>query len=144
MGVMVAIDSTHLTYTETRSGLKNVLTRAEQGVPVGVRHRDHTVAFVEVKSLLDLLRNSSQVPRPMAVPEADGWSVFLPGVPVAADAASYDDAVAEFIDALREYAEDWSDRLRVAPGHTGNWALTQLVDYSDDAALRDWVSGTTA
>lgn len=38
------------------------------------------------------------------IPEAGGWSVFIPGLPVAATGTSFDDAIDEMIDALREYA----------------------------------------
>ncbi|BCB87816.1 hypothetical protein [Phytohabitans suffuscus] len=34
--------------------------------------------------------------------------------------------------ALREYAEDWQERLLDAPNHAGNWGLVQLVSLSDD------------
>ena len=36
------------------------------------------------------------------VPEADGWSVFIPGLPVSADGATIDEAVTEMVDALRD------------------------------------------
>jgi hypothetical protein len=68
--------------------------------------------------------------------------VFLPGVPVAADASTFDDAIEEMILALREYAEDWQERLLDAPNHRNNWALVQVVELSDDTQLRDWLVGS--
>ena len=41
--------------------------------------------------------------------------------------------------ALREYAEDWVDRLFVAPNHAGHWGLVQLVALSDDEQLATWL-----
>lgn len=73
--------------------------------------------------------------------EAAGFSVFLPGVPIAADSATFDEAITDTIDALREYAEDWQGRLREAPNHRDNWALVQLVSLSDDAQLRSLLTG---
>lgn len=41
------------------------------------------------------------------VAEAGAFSVFVPGIPVAAGGETFDEAVTETVDALREYAEDW-------------------------------------
>jgi predicted RNase H-like HicB family nuclease len=75
------------------------------------------------------------------VPEAGGWSVFFPGLPIAADGATFDEAVAETVDALRDYADDWQERLLDSPNHRDNWGLVQLVSLSDDEQLRDWIVG---
>lgn len=45
------------------------------------------------------------------------------------------------VDALREYAEDWQDRLLDAPDHGENWGLVQLISLSDDDQLREWLVG---
>lgn len=73
------------------------------------------------------------------VAEAGGWSVFIPGLPVAADGASLDEAVREMVDALREYADDWQDRLHRAPGHREHRELVQLITTSDDQHLAAWL-----
>jgi len=75
------------------------------------------------------------------VAEADGWSIFFPGLPVAADGSTFDEAVSEMVDALREYVEDWQERLRLAPDHQGNWGLVQLIVLSDDDQLTEWLEG---
>jgi predicted RNase H-like HicB family nuclease len=75
------------------------------------------------------------------VAEAGGWSVFIPGLPVAADGATFDEAITEMIDALREYAEDWQEHLLDAPNHRNNWMLVQLVSLSSDDQLRSWLVG---
>lgn len=43
------------------------------------------------------------------------------------------------VDALRDYAEEWADRLRLAPNHADNWGLVQIVALSSDEQLRDWL-----
>jgi predicted RNase H-like HicB family nuclease len=79
--------------------------------------------------------------RAQVVPEAGGWSVFIPGLPVAADGATFDEAITEMVDALREYADDWQERLLNAANHRDNWGLVQLISFSDDEQLRDWLVG---
>ncbi|WP_232237683.1 hypothetical protein [Actinoalloteichus fjordicus] len=67
--------------------------------------------------------------------------MFIPGLPVSADGASFDEAIAEMVDALREYAQDWQERLLAAPNHRDNWGLVQLISLSDDEQLRCWLVG---
>ncbi len=77
-----------------------------------------------------------------AVAEAGGWSVFLPGTPVAADGADLAEAVDEFVSALREHAEDWQGRLRFAPNHQQHWPLVHLVSLASDADVAEWARGS--
>ena len=74
------------------------------------------------------------------VAEGEGWSAFIPGIPVAGSGPTYDAAVADMTDALREYADDWP-RLQHAPNHRDSWGLVQLVVLSDDDQLRRWITG---
>lgn len=62
-------------------------------------------------------------------------------MPVAADAVTFDQAMEEMIEALREYADDWQERLLDAPNHRNGWALIQVVELSGDAQLREWLVG---
>jgi predicted RNase H-like HicB family nuclease len=130
-------------YTEARSHLKDLLDAAEQGRVATVRRDAGRTAVVDVERLRRTLANLSPS-LAQVVAEAGGWSVFIPGLPVAADGATFDEALAEMIDALREYAEDWEDRLRDAPNHGKNWALIQLIGLSTDDQLRDWLVGSGA
>lgn len=132
---------TFLSYTDTRQQLRSALNTAEHGVPIGISRRDSSVALIDVKLLQELLTNCELVGRPEAVAEEGGWSVLLPGTPIAAEGDDLDEAIEEFIVALREYAEDWIGRLRNAPNHAGNWPLVQLVRLSADETLFDWVCG---
>ncbi|MCT2584031.1 prevent-host-death protein [Actinophytocola gossypii] len=127
-------------YTEARAHLKDLLDAAEKGLVATVRRDSATTAVVDVERLRHFL--ASIVPsRAQVVPEAGGWSVFVPGLPVAADGASFDEAVTKMVVALREYAEDWQQRLLDAPNHRDNWGLVQLISFSDDEQLRDWLVG---
>jgi predicted RNase H-like HicB family nuclease len=127
-------------YTEARTHLKDLLDAAERGQVATVRRDLATTAVVDVERLRHFL--SSFVPsRAQVVPEDGGWSVFIPGLTVAADGASFDEAITEMIDALREYADDWQQRLLDAPNHRDNWGLVQLISFSDDDQLRGWLVG---
>ena len=77
--------------------------------------------------------------RAEVVAEGDGWSILLPGLPLAADGESFEEALDEMVAALREYAEDWADHLRHASNHEQNWSLVQIIDLSSDEQLRDWL-----
>jgi hypothetical protein len=129
-------------YPEARAHLKNLLDAAERGRVATVR-RDagQAAAVVDVERLRRFLASVSPS-RAEVVAEAGGWSIFIPGLPIAADGATFDEAVGEMIVALREYAEDWQDRLLDAPNHRENWGLVQLISLSDDKQLRDWLTGS--
>jgi predicted RNase H-like HicB family nuclease len=127
-------------YTDARAHLKDLLDAAEKGQIATVRRDSATTAVVDVERLRHFL--ASIVPsHAEVVPEAGGWSVFIPGLPVAADGASFEEAINEMIDALREYALDWQERLLDAPNHRDNWGLVQLISFSDDGQLHDWLVG---
>jgi predicted RNase H-like HicB family nuclease len=128
-------------YTDARAHLKDLLDAAEKGRVATVRRDSATTAVVDVERLRYFL--ASLIPsRAEVVPEAGGWSVFIAGLPVAADGATFDEAVIEMVDALREYADDWQDHLLDSPNHRDNWGLVQLISLSDDEQLHDWIVGT--
>lgn len=127
-------------YTEARNNLKDVLDHAENGQVVTVRRDSATAAVLDAERLRRFLA-SVVPPCVQVVAEAEGWSAFIPGLPVAAAAASFDAAVADVADALREYAEDWP-RLQNAPNHRDNWGLVQLVALSNDEQLSNWITGS--
>lgn len=129
-------------YTDARNNLKNLLDAAESGGVATVRRESATTAVLDAARLRHFL--ASAVPsRAQVVPEAGGWSAFIPGLPVAADGATFDEAITEMIDALREYARDWQHHLLNAPNHRENWGLVQLISLSDDEQLREWLTGPT-
>lgn len=80
--------------------------------------------------------------RAQVVPDDRGWSIFIPGLPLAADGASLDAVLDEMILALREYAEDWRDGLREAPNHERAKDVVGMVGRAGDAELREWLVGS--
>jgi predicted RNase H-like HicB family nuclease len=128
-------------YSEARAHLKDLLDAAERGRVATVRRESASAAVLDVARLRHFL--AAVIPsRAQVVAEEGGWSVFIPGLPVAADGPSFDEAIEEMAAALREYAEDWQDRLLDAPNHRDNWGLVQLISLSDDDQLRDWLAGS--
>jgi predicted RNase H-like HicB family nuclease len=127
-------------YTDARNNLKHLLDAAEHGQLATVRRDAALTAVLDAGRLRNFL--ASVVPSgTQVVKEGSGWSVFLPGLPVAADGANFEEAISEMIQALREYAEDWQDHLLNAPNHRDNWGLVQLISLSDDGQLRGWLVG---
>jgi len=127
-------------YTDARAHLKDLLDAAERGRVATVRRDAGRTAVVDVERLRAVLA-ALITPRTQVVAEAGGWSVFIPGLPVAADGATFEEAVIEMVEALREYAEDWQERLLDAPNHRDNWGLVQLISLSTDPQLQDWLVG---
>jgi hypothetical protein len=128
------------TLSAARAGFKDLLDAAEEGRPATVR-REHKVAAVIDAARLRCMLATLRPADAQVVAEAGGWSIFLPGLPLAADASSFDEALAEMVLVLREYAEDWEDHLLHAPNHADNWGLVQLIALSDDDQLKAWLVG---
>ncbi len=127
-------------FTAARVHFRDLIDAAKQGRVATMRRDDSRTAFVDVERLRHYL--ASVAPSgAQVVAEGGGWSVFIPGLPVAADGATFDEAITEMIDALREYADDWQDELQHAPNHRDNWGLVQLIGLSDDAQLTEWLVG---
>lgn len=127
-------------YTEARTHLKDLLDAAARGRAATIRRESTTAAVVDADRLRRFLAALSPV-RAQVVAEAGGWSVFVPGLPIAADGATFEEAISEVIEALREYAADWQERLAEASNHRDSWGLVQLIVLSDDDQLRDWLVG---
>ena len=128
-------------YTDARAHLKDLLDAAEKGCVATVRRDSARAAVVDVERLRHFL--ALLVPlRAQVVSEAQRWSVFIPGLPVAVDGPTFDEAIIEMVEALREYADDWQERLLDSPNHRENWGLVQLISLSDDEQLRAWLVGS--
>lgn len=123
---------------EAREHFKDILDAADEGRPATVTRDARRVAAVDADRLVHFLV-SIRPSGAQAVAENDGWSLFIPGLPVAADGATLDEAVAEMIEALRDYADAWVERLRLAPNHADHWGLIQIVALASDEQLRDWL-----
>ncbi len=130
----------YATLTEGRNHFKDLLDAAESGRPASVCREGFRGVVLDGERLRHFLSMFLPVSAEM-VAEADGWSIFLRGLPLAADGATPTDAVDEMVDALREYAEDWTERLLHAPNHKDNWGLVQFIALSSDDQLRGWLIG---
>lgn len=125
---------------DARAHLKGALDYASDGTPVTVRRNHQRFALVDADRLREAL--SASYARAQVVAEGDGWSLFFPGLPIAAEGDTIDEAFDDAIVVLREYAQDWVDHLYTAPNHVGNWGLVQLVELSSDDNLRAWLQGS--
>jgi hypothetical protein len=125
-------------YTAARAQFRDLLDVAHTGrVTTVARDRD---VFTVVDA--ELLRGELATLRParaVVAAEGGGWSAFLPGVPVSGEGDDLDGALEDLIEALREYAVDWNERLLDAPNHRGHWALVALTELSDDEQLKRWL-----
>ena len=115
--------STSAHYPTLRSGrehIKDLLDAAAEGRPASVTRDQTKVAAVDANRLAACLRLVRPA-RAEIVSEGGGWSIFIPGLPIAADGATLREALDEAVLALRDYATAWSERLRLAPNHAENW-----------------------
>lgn len=127
-------------FTAARANLRSVFDAAREGlVTTVVRGKE---CFVVVNAY-DLRGDLSRLRPANAVVSAEGggWSAVLPGLPVAGEGDTFDAAIDDLIEALREYAEDWNTRLYRAPNHRGHRAVVELVELSNDEQLREWILG---
>lgn len=127
-------------YTEARGRFKDLLDAAQRGRVATVRRDSVTAAVVDGERLRSLLASSCRF-RATVLAEDEGWSAYISGLPIAADGATLDEAIDDLIDALRDYADDWQERLVDAPNHRDNWGLVQLICLSTDEQLRQWLVG---
>lgn len=127
-------------YTHARRDLRSVLDAADLGVVTTVERDAETYVVVVAKdqraNLAALRPANAQV-----VAEGGGWALVLPGLPLHGDGRTFDDAVDDAVDALREYADDWNERLRTAPNHRQHRVVVELVELSTDDELRRWLLG---
>ncbi len=131
-------------FTQARDSLKAILDSSERGGLSTIRRPDRAPAAVVNGESLRRYLEVTVVVNVQVVHEDGVWAVFLPGQPLAAEATELGEALADFVDALRDYAEDWEDHLHAAPNHRENWALVQLIDLSTDEQLTAWLTGSAA
>lgn len=131
-------------FTQARESLKAILDSSERGGLSMISRPDRAPAAVVNGESLRHHLASTVVPNVQVVNEDGAWAVFMPGQPLASEASVLEEALEDFVDALRDYAEDWEDHLHAAPNHRENWALVQLVDLSTDEQLTSWLTGSVA
>lgn len=132
------MDRHYATFTDARARLRDLLDSAHSGRVTTMARDRERFAVVDATILREQL--SKVRPSNAAVAaEGGGWSAYLPGVPVHGEGENLDAALDDLIEALREYADDWNNRLKDAANHRENWALVTLVELSDDDQLRQWI-----
>lgn len=127
-------------YSEARKKLRFVLDAAHEGL-VTIVTRDNERFVVQSADARGAELRRLLPSRAVVAHEGGGWAAFIPGVPVHGDADSFGDAIEDLVATLREYAEDWNDRLHAVPNHVQHRSLVELVELSDDEQLRDWLLG---
>lgn len=112
------------------------------GQPAMFVRDSRTTAVVDGERFRSLL--ARLIPAGVEVVHEEGvWAVFIPGLPIAAEGATFNEAVDVTVDELVDYADAWVERLGSAPNHKDNWGLVQLIALSNKVQLRDWVIGDT-
>jgi hypothetical protein len=130
-----------LSFTEARTSFKAILDSSDRGRATTIKRGESSATIVNSEMLLNFL--TSKTPANVEVVfEDDAWAMFMPGQPFATEGSTLEEATAEFIVGLREYADDWQDHLQAASNHRDNWALVQIIELSTDAQLTNWLSGT--
>jgi antitoxin (DNA-binding transcriptional repressor) of toxin-antitoxin stability system len=126
------------TFSSVRAHLKEVLDATGRGRTVTVARDGVVTAALSAERLREYFFRTVS-PRVRVFAEGDAVVALMDDRPFAAEGTTIDDALTELIESLREYAEDWGDRLSDAPNHRDSWALVQLVVLSTDDQLRDWL-----
>lgn len=126
------------TFTETRKNLRSVLDSAHAGRVTTVQRDAELFAVVDAGRLLSTLMRLRPADATV-VAEGGGWSAVLPGLPFHGDGPTFEEAVDDLLEALREYAADWNARLLNVPNHIEHWAVVELTQLASDDQLRAWL-----
>lgn len=126
------------TTTQARDNFRAILDGALAGQVITVARETERYAVVDSARLLGKLMQVRPA-KAVVVAEGGGWVALLPELGIHGEGADFDEAIADLICALREYAEDWNDRLLEAPNHRDNWDVVQITELSTDEQLRSWL-----
>ena len=124
--------------TAARTNFKSVLDAAESGQVVTVQRDNRVSAVVAADRLREYFLKTVSA-RTTVLLEEGTWAVSMEGRPFVSEAATLEDAISDLVLSLREYAEDWHDRLQFAPNHANNWGLVTLIDLSVDEQILEWL-----
>jgi hypothetical protein len=126
------------TTTQARDNLRAILDGAQAGQVITVARESERYAVIDTTRLLAKLMQIRRA-NAVVVPEGGGWAALLPQSGIHGEGENFDEAIADLICALREYAEDWNDRLLQAPNHRDNWDLVEIIELATDEQLRSWL-----
>lgn len=136
-----------LSFSTTRTRLKDALNLVESGRLIEVRRSNHSSASLIGSHILkDLLMRANEHRVPEVTFSRDDEvgtiaTLFLRGTPVAVEASSMAEAVDRFVADLREYVADWAESpaLQHAVNHRDNQLLILMVQSMTDQELAQWV-----
>lgn len=135
---MITLAVDYESVSAARENFAAIFDAAIRGRAVTIRRGEQTVAITSADRLRAHLFQA--LAARAEVDFEDGrWIVVLADWPFVSEGNTVDEAIADLIVSLREYAQDWDERLRIAPNHEQNWALVQLVNLSTDEELLEWV-----
>lgn len=128
--------------TDARDRFKDMYDSAEAHLPAVVqRDNDAPVAVVRRDDLARALRALCPLD-PVVQVQPDGTvSMWLPDLPVHAQADSWEAAEVALVAALRDYAELWAEDLRRYPNHEDAWGVANLSLLLTDDELRTHLFG---
>src|ERR1700753_2028617 len=95
------------TTTQAREQFRAILDGAQVGQVITIARESERYAVVDAARLLTKLMQVRSA-RAVVVAEGGGWAALLPEFGVHGEGDSFDEAIADLICALREYAEDWN------------------------------------
>ena len=125
-------------FTDARLHLKDMLDATEQGRTVTVLRDAHLSAVMPADKLREYFFRTVS-PRVKVHREGGRTVALMEGRPFVSEGVDIRGALDDLALSLREYAEDWEDRLQHAPNHSANWALVQLIKLSSDEELLEWL-----
>jgi hypothetical protein len=128
----------YATTTEARSQFRALLDCAFEGRVVTVQRESERFVVVEIDRQVRRLMRARPA-QAVVVREGGGWAALLTGLPIHGEGETFDGAIGDLIEAVRNYAEDWNDHLLTAPNHRENWDLAQIGELATDAQLRTWL-----
>lgn len=127
---------------QAKESLKAILDCSERGGLSRISRPGRAPAAVVNGENLRRYLASTIVPEVQVVNTDGAWALLMPGRPFAAESPRLEEAVEDFVDAMREYSDDWETYLHAASNHRENWGLVQLVKLSTDAQMAAWLTGS--
>jgi hypothetical protein len=133
----MSIVADYPTFTDARTHLKDVLDSNARGITVTVGRDEQVSAVVPADRLREYFFRTVS-PRVRVLGEDGRVIALMDGRPFVSEGTDIEDALGDLALTVREYVEDWDERLQHAPNHSEQWALVQLVKLSTDDELREW------
>lgn len=128
----------HYSSSYARQHFSSVLDAAERGRVVTVNRGKVQSAVISADRLRHYLSLTTPA-RTRTTIDDGAYVVFLEDRPFVSEGDTLEEAIADLIESMREYAEDWVERLQYAPNHADAWGLVQLVNLSTDEQLAGWL-----